>query len=140
MTDTFTKIKRSSIMASILSSGTKPELFLGDLLRELIPKMRIRKNLVNLPGKPDYYIPKLKIAFFADGCFFHGCRKHLRMPKDNRKYWKAKIERNQSRDIENNRKLRQLGIKPIRIWEHDLRKNNQNVRNRIKRIIRNFAK
>jgi len=37
-----------------------------------------------LGGKPDFVFTDSKLALFVDGCFWHGCRKHLRMPVGNR--------------------------------------------------------
>ena len=81
MADIFPPKKRSEIMARIRSSGMKPERLLGQLLRELLPPgEEIVERPKDLPGRPDFYIPRLRLAVFADGCFFHGCPKHLRMP------------------------------------------------------------
>jgi DNA mismatch endonuclease (patch repair protein) len=38
-----------------------------------------------LPGKPDFVFPKARVAVFVDGCFWHGCPKHCRMPRSNKK-------------------------------------------------------
>ncbi len=38
-------------------------------------------------------------------------------------FWKAKIERNKERDREKNKELKKIGIRPLRIWEHELKKN-----------------
>jgi DNA mismatch endonuclease (patch repair protein) len=74
-----------------------------------------------IKGKPDFYFPESKVAVFLDGCFWHGCPKCGHVPSVNRPYWKAKIKRNQRRDIETGGLLRAAGITPIRFWEHELR-------------------
>jgi DNA mismatch endonuclease (patch repair protein) len=56
----------------------------------------------------------------VDGCFWHGCLKHCRMPSTNRKYWNQKIARNVQRDVAVNRELRRNGWTTIRFWEHEL--------------------
>jgi DNA mismatch endonuclease, patch repair protein len=75
----------------------------------------------SIKGKPDFYFPESKFAVFLDGCFWHGCPKCGHVPSVNRPYWKAKIKRNQRRDVETDGLLRAAGITPIRFWEHELR-------------------
>ena len=74
-----------------------------------------------LPGKPDFVFRRQRLAVFVDGCFWHGCARHLRVPRDNRPYWKHKIARNLQRDRQTNRHLRRAGWRVVRIWEHALR-------------------
>lgn len=73
-----------------------------------------------LPGKPDVYFPKARIAIFLDGCFWHGCGRCGHVPKTNSLFWATKIGRNQTRDRKNSRLLRNEGIYVIRAWEHTL--------------------
>ena len=71
-------------------------------------------------GKPDFVFPKLKLIVFVDGCFWHGCPLHGTKPKQNVKFWREKIARNQARDRLVSRTLRGLGWRVLRIWEHAL--------------------
>lgn len=107
-------------MAAIRSSGTSPELVLRGLLRGTFPRRRIAERRPDLPGKPDFYLPGLRLAVFADGCFWHGCPKHGRVPEDNRGYWGPKLIRNREKDRRANRELRKRGVCVVRIWEHEL--------------------
>lgn len=75
----------------------------------------------NLPGKPDVYFPKARIAIFLDGCFWHGCGRCGHVPKTNSLFWETKIGRNQARDRKNSRLLRREGHYVVRAWEHTLR-------------------
>jgi DNA mismatch endonuclease (patch repair protein) len=75
----------------------------------------------NLPGKPDVYFPKSKLAVFLDGCFWHGCKRCGHIPKTNSLFWATKIERNKARDRKNARLLRKQGIHVVRAWEHSLK-------------------
>jgi len=77
----------------------------------------------DLPGKPDFYFPKYKLAIFVDGCFWHGCPKCGHIPKTRTRFWKEKIERNIRRDKKNKNVLKKRGIHLIRLWEHELKKN-----------------
>jgi len=60
------------------------------------------------------------VAVFVDGCFWHGCPRHCRLPAGNRAFWKTKFAKNQARDRRVNRQLRRLGWRVLRIWEHAL--------------------
>lgn len=72
-------------------------------------------------GQPDFWFPRQKVALFVDGCFWHGCKRCLRLPKGNRRYWRDKISGNINRATLVNRKLRSFGIKVMRFWEHDVK-------------------
>lgn len=135
MPDAHTPEQRSYNMSRIRSSGTAPERRLGELLKKIFPDKEIIERPNDLPGKPDWYIPSIKTAYFADGCFFHKCPKHFIMPINNQEYWKPKIERNKRRDKKVNELLKELGIISVRIWEHNLRKDMLNARRKIKRNI-----
>src|SRR5437868_6988933 len=75
----------------------------------------------DLAGKPDIYFPKLKLAIFVDGCFWHGCARCGHIPRTRSSFWAAKIERNKQRDRAAVRALKASGINVIRVWEHSLK-------------------
>lgn len=117
--DTVSPDKRSRIMARVRSTGNEStELKVIQFLREKGLK-GWRRNFP-LPGKPDFAYPKLRIAIFVDGCFWHGCRKHCRLPSSNQEYWIAKIERNKARDKAISKEVKMAGWEVIRIWEHEI--------------------
>jgi DNA mismatch endonuclease, patch repair protein len=116
-----TTVQRGQLMSRIKSCNTGPERQLRSLLRQFgPPRLRIRYNEGTLPGKPDAYIPRWKLAIFVDGCFFHVCPKHGHIPKSNRNYWTKKLAGNQSRDNRRSKELRRLGLTVMRFWEHEL--------------------
>ena len=59
---------------------------------------RYRKNVSNLPGKPDIVLTKYKIAIFCDSEFFHGKDWEVLKAKvekgNNGEYWSKKIQEN----------------------------------------------
>jgi DNA mismatch endonuclease (patch repair protein) len=79
-----------------------------------------RLHAVDLPGKPDLFFQRKKLAVFVDGCFWHGCPRCGHVPKTRSKFWRAKIQRNKQRRVFVARQLRQKGIRVIQIWEHSL--------------------
>lgn len=125
MTDIVSKEKRSEIMSKIKSGDTALE----DKFRKAIWKrgLRYRKNVKNMPGKPDIYLPAKKIVVFLDSCFWHGCEQHCRMPNSNIEYWQRKIEKNRKRDAEITKQYKNNGFKILRLWEHEIRKNIEKV-------------
>lgn len=117
--DTVNLKERSWIMAQVKSKGNKStELKIVKFLREKGLKGWRRNS--TLPGKPDFVYKSYKIAIFIDGCFWHGCSKHCRLPSSNREYWINKIERNKKRDKQVKKALKEKGWKAIRIWEHEI--------------------
>jgi DNA mismatch endonuclease (patch repair protein) len=121
MTDIFTNAKRSEVMSRIRGHGNKAtELALISLFRQHgITGWRRRQAVF---GKPDFVFRKLRVAIFVDGCFWHGCPWHCRVPASNRAFWKRKFAANQARDRRVSRVLRQAGWHVLRLWEHDLTK------------------
>jgi DNA mismatch endonuclease (patch repair protein) len=119
MTDTVSRAKRSQIMAAIRSTGNKnTELKMARTLRaHAITGWRRHQPL---PGRPDFVFRRERLAVFIDGCFWHGCRSHCRMPKTSVGYWNPKIARNKRRDRAVNALLRAHGWRVYRIWEHSL--------------------
>ncbi|NUN94039.1 MAG: DNA mismatch endonuclease Vsr [Verrucomicrobiae bacterium] len=114
--DTFTRQKRSWIMAQVRSGGNRStETRLIAVLRENgITGWRRRYPL---DGKPDFVFPKARVAVFVDGCFWHGHPTKCRIPKAHRIYWERKIARNVARDRQVTQTLRGKDWKVVRIWE-----------------------
>jgi DNA mismatch endonuclease (patch repair protein) len=71
-------------------------------------------------GRPDFVFPKLRVAVFVDGCFWHGCPQHYNAPSGNAAFWRKKQAANRRRDQLVNRTLRKSGWRVLRIWEHSL--------------------
>ena len=124
MPDVFTKAKRSEVMSRIRGRGNKDtELALAKLFRaHRITGWRRSQPVF---GKPDFVFPKLKLAIFVDGCFWHGCPKHATKPQNNRAFWRRKFSANKARDQIVTRPLRHAGWRVLRMWEHELAKKNE---------------
>jgi DNA mismatch endonuclease (patch repair protein) len=119
MADIFTKRKRSEIMSRIRNKDSKIEIeFRKALWKE---GFRYRKNVNGYFGKPDLVLKKYKTVIFIDSCFWHGCKKHCKLPATNNKFWKEKIEKNMQRDKKVTLYYKRNNWKIIRIWEHDLK-------------------
>lgn len=118
--DKVSKEKRSEIMRRVRSKDSKIEQQLRALLAD--KGLRFRTNVSGLQGKPDIVFSRLKVAIFVDSCFWHGCVKHCRVPKNNQQYWETKISRNRKRDKAINQVYRKSGWRVLRVWEHSLNK------------------
>lgn len=121
--DKLTKEQRHRCMAAIKGKNTKPELLVRKFL--FSRGFRYRLNHLRLPGHPDIVLRKYKTVIFVNGCFWHGhegCKYYV-IPKSNVEYWKTKIDRNRTRDVETQMKLAAMGWHFINIWECQLKPN-----------------
>ena len=119
--DVHDKLTRSYNMSRIRSENTKPE----EMVRKYLfsQGLRYRKNDKRLPGKPDIVLPKYRTVVFVNGCFWHmheGC-KYFVWPRNNRDFWKQKIEGNVQRDRRKKTELESMGWNVITIWECQLK-------------------
>ncbi len=122
MADDRTIAQRSETMRRVRSRGTSCETALLRALRALgaRPTRADSPTALVLPGKPDVVFCRARVAVFVDGCFWHGCPAHCRLPASNRLYWLRKIARNRARDRASTHALRARGWRVLRIWEHSV--------------------
>lgn len=131
--DTVSKQKRSEIMSRVKSKDSKIEtLFRKELWKT---GLRYRKNSSKYFGKPDIVLKKYKAVIFVDSCFWHGCKKHCRVPTTRKTYWTQKIARNAARDKEVARHYKKQEWKIFRIWEHELLRDNGKAVQRITNFL-----
>ncbi len=119
MPDVFTKRKRSEVMARIRGRGNKEtELAFAAMLRQhSITGWRRHPDML---GRPDFVFRDHRLAIFVDGCFWHCCPRHSKVPTNNREFWQRKLKRNVDRDRLVTKALRAKGWHVLRVWEHDL--------------------
>ena len=120
MPDNLTPEQRSFCMSRIKGKDTGLEVRVRSALHRR--GLRFRKNVKELPGKPDIVFRKARIAVFLDGDFWHG---YLFTSWEDTvsDFWKRKISKNRERDSENHRKLQQIGWTVIRLWQHEVEEN-----------------
>ena len=120
--------QRHKNMAAIRGKDTKPEM----IVRKGLWRMgfRYRLNHKRLPGHPDLVLKKYHTCIFVNGCFWHGHNVDItifentdccKIPKTNREFWIEKIRRNKERDIEEQKRLAEMGWHCITIWECELK-------------------
>jgi DNA mismatch endonuclease (patch repair protein) len=137
MTDVFSTAFRSEIMKRVRRERTTDEKLLYAALKRL--KLRLRRNVKTLPGKPDLVVQGSRLSIFVDGDFWHGREwfKHRRAPKANRKFWIDRFESNKRRDVRVDRHLRRLGWAVVRVWGSAVRRDADKVAHQIfRRILR----
>ncbi len=123
MTDSLTPEMRSINMSHIHGNNTSIEI----KVRQYLFKngFRYRKNVKNLPGKPDIVLSKYKTVIFIHGCFWHrheNC-KRATMPKSNTEYWSNKFEKNVENDKTHIECLHSQGWHVIVLWECEINRN-----------------
>jgi DNA mismatch endonuclease (patch repair protein) len=114
-------VNKSEQMARVRSRDTTPERMLRRLLSNHGVRYRLHRK--DLPGTPDVYVSRLRLAIFVNGCFWHGhdCARGRR-PATNVEFWNTKIERNRARDAEVLQNLATRGIETLTIWQCDIKK------------------
>lgn len=119
MADKFNKETRSKIMAAIRSTNTSPERAVFRELRK--QNVYFQRHYKKALGTPDLAVPSRKIAVFIDGDFWHGFRYPAWKGRLKKSFWRKKIERNRKRDKLYHGRLRKMGWKVLRVWEHQLK-------------------
>lgn len=132
------KASSSSVRASMQgnrSARTKPEEILVAAMQQQGIN-RFNRNDSKLPGSPDLVFTESRVAVFVHGCFWHRCPYcQLSIPKTNETYWVAKFARNRARDAQARASLREMGWRPIVIWECKLLKSPKLATARIRRHL-----
>lgn len=118
-----TSLVVTAVMRGNRKRDTRPELALRSELHRrgyrFRPDYPVRLADRSRPARIDVAFPRLRLAVFVDGCFWHSCPDHSNVPRANSTYWKPKLERNVERDRQIDDALRQAGWTPLRVWEHE---------------------
>ncbi len=109
--------KRSRLMARIQGKNTTPERIIESAFRN--QGFEFERHDRSLPGCPDFVFRERLVAVFVDGDFWHGWRFPLWEEKLTPR-WREKIAANRARDRRNFARLRRLGWRIVRIWEHQV--------------------
>ena len=99
MADSLRPEKRSWNMSRIKGKDTSIEIQVRKYL--FSQGFRYKKNVKNLPGKPDIVLPKYHAVVFVHGCFWHrhdGC-KYAYTHKTRVEFWQTKFDKNVQNDL-----------------------------------------
>jgi DNA mismatch endonuclease, patch repair protein len=99
---------------------TKPELALRSAVHALGLRYRVdAPPLKGLRRRADLVFPRVKVAVFLDGCFWHGCPEHHTVAAANATFWAEKVTGNRTRDRDTDARLEAAGWVSLRVWEHE---------------------
>lgn len=121
MADFMAPQQRSRAMSKVRGKETKIEQKVRSYLYRR--GFRFRKNVKELPGKPDIILPRYKVVVFIHGCFWHhheGCPKS-ELPGTRKDFWKNKIQGNIDRDKKNIDLLLKSDWRVAVLWECGLK-------------------
>jgi DNA mismatch endonuclease, patch repair protein len=121
MSDFMTVAQRSAAMSAVRSTETEIERTLRSHLHR--QGFRFRKNVKDLPGRPDIVLPKHRCVVFVHGCFWHHHKncKRSKLPATRASFWSKKIGDNVKRDQRQTTNLRNEGWRVLTVWECELR-------------------
>ena len=131
-----TKSQRSYCMSQVKNTGTDIEQAVWSSLKKR--RLPFETNSKHLPGKPDVVFPRAMVAVFIDGDFWHGYR-FPNWRDQVSEFWQTKIEINRRRDQRNFRKLRRLGWRVVRVWQHQVEQDLESCVDRIKTVIQSHS-
>ncbi len=117
--DRHSRLQRSYNMSQIKSRNTKPETIIFEMLKA--KRIKFRKHY-SAPGKPDIAFPKMKLAVFIDGEFWHG-KDFNEWKQKISLFWLDKIGKNILRDKKNFKLLKKEGWTILRLWGKDVVRN-----------------
>jgi DNA mismatch endonuclease (patch repair protein) len=110
---------RKSMQANT-GRDTKPELRLRRAVHALGLRYFVnRRPIRTVRRTADLVFPRLRVAVFLDGCFWHGCFEHHTVAKTNATFWAEKVAGNRRRDVDTNTRLEDAGWTVVRVWEHE---------------------
>ena len=133
MPDNLTPQQRSYCMSRVRNRDTDLERLVRSALHRR--GLRFRKHVRALPGTPDVVFASAKVAVFVDGDFWHGYALS-RWSSRLSPFWQTKIASNRKRDQRNFRRLRRQGWTVLRFWQHEVRRDRDEVVSRIVGVVR----
>ncbi|MFA5187952.1 MAG: very short patch repair endonuclease [Patescibacteria group bacterium] len=135
MTDRITKEQRSRNMSAVKAKGNKTTEIKVVKYFKNKGITGWRRHNKKIFGNPDFVFLKDKVVIFIDGCFWHGCPYHYHVPKTNKKFWNAKIKANKKRGKIVNSVLRKNNWTVVRVWEHQLKKDQPFYLEKIRKLL-----
>lgn len=110
----------SARMARQRRRDTVPELALRRELHRRGARFFVdRAPISGLRRRADLVFPRLRVAVYVDGCFWHRCPEHATDPKRNADWWADKLAGNVARDRRTDTELTTEGWQVVRVWEHE---------------------
>lgn len=112
--------------------NTGAEVALRRAVHALGLRFRLHRRVA--PGcTPDFILPRMRVAVFVDGCFWHGCPDHspTQFRGPNAALWEAKLATNRARDERTTAAARAAGWTVLRVWECEVRRDAPSAARRV---------
>jgi DNA mismatch endonuclease, patch repair protein len=135
--DTRTPEQRKLIMSAVRAKDTTPEL----VLRRRLYASGVRGwrcHYRRAPGTPDLAWPRLRLAVFVDGAFWHG-HPSRHVPGRSGAYWDEKIRANVARDRRVDEELRAGGWSVVRLWDFEISRDLDTAVRRVREALEAVA-
>jgi len=117
------------MMSRVRCKNTKIELLVRKAIWKRGKRYRIHDS--TLPGIPDISVKRARLAVFLDGCFWHGCPLHSKLPKTNRSFWKNKILSNLERRTKVRQELNNQGYTVLEVFQCEITSDLESVVDKI---------
>jgi len=126
----------TAVMKANRARNTGPELALRKSLRDAGIR-GYRLSPPGIPGRPDITFPRLRLAAFVHGCFWHqhGCRTASHRPKTNISYWNLKFALNRTRDAKKIASLQNSGWRVLTFWECEINRDAAQCARRVTEVL-----
>ena len=107
------------VMRNVRRRDTGAEMLLRKILFHLGLRYRLNATPVRtIRCKADILFRSAQVCIFIDGCFWHRCPAHFKLPKANSAWWGEKIQATVERDGRQQQLLQSRGWTVLRFWEH----------------------
>lgn len=108
------------LMQAVRQKGTKPEKYIHqELVRRGLQPRTATRPIADMRLTGDFVFPVKRLCVFIDGCFWHGCPDHFKLPITNSAWWAEKVSETVQRDRRQTAKLNDAGWSVVRVWEHE---------------------
>lgn len=113
-------------------------------LRRAVHALGLRLRIHRRIGRfrPDFVLPRYRLAVLVDGCYWHNCPEHgpkqFRGPNADR--WRAKIATNVRRDLAANETMEAAGWRVVRVWECETRADVEQAARRVAAAARAYER
>jgi len=130
--DNLTPEQRSYCMSRVKGRDTGLEKTVRSELRKR--GLRFKRYAKELPGNPDIVFSEARVAVFVDGDFWHGYR-FPSWKSGVPPFWRKKIGKNRQRDRRNFAKLRSMGWRVVRLWQHEIKRDLAGAVSKVERSV-----
>jgi DNA mismatch endonuclease (patch repair protein) len=130
------RVERLRMMATNAKNGKITlEIKFKNLVDDLGYEYEIQYPIVGITLADGFVKPNY--VFFVDGCYSHACKIHKPLDEEKLKLSRREMGRKKAleKDPEITKKLECLGYVVLRFWEHEINKEPEKVKEKIKMVL-----